>query len=273
MQFNIDTIVVNGESETIEFKSRFNDAAIETLVAFSNTKGGSVVIGIDDNKTLSGYAIGKETVQQILNEIKNKTNSSITPDIETIKYLGADLLIITAFEYPLKPVSFKGRYYKRIANSNHQLNLTEVVQLHNYTYNSSWDYALDSNHSLDDISLDKVNRFIRMANKIRLTPIDEKPENVLKKFELCRDNKISLACFLLFNGAGSILSTVELGRFANDITITDSITLRDDLFSQVDNIIAFLGKHLKKHTLSPGMHNGKKNSNILPKHFAKLCLT
>jgi ATP-dependent DNA helicase RecG len=32
------------ESETIEFKSSFNEATIETLVAFANTQGGTILL-------------------------------------------------------------------------------------------------------------------------------------------------------------------------------------------------------------------------------------
>lgn len=38
-----------GESQTLEFKASFDKAAIETLVAFANAQGGTVVIGIADN--------------------------------------------------------------------------------------------------------------------------------------------------------------------------------------------------------------------------------
>lgn len=36
-----------GESETIEFKTSFGRETIETLVAFANTAGGTVLVGIN----------------------------------------------------------------------------------------------------------------------------------------------------------------------------------------------------------------------------------
>ncbi|SMD00348.1 AlbA family DNA-binding domain-containing protein [Pedobacter nyackensis] len=64
-----------------EFKSTFNDAVIETLVAFANTKGGKVLIGIDNTGIpVNGFTIGSETLQKWINEIKNKTQPSIIPD-------------------------------------------------------------------------------------------------------------------------------------------------------------------------------------------------
>jgi predicted HTH transcriptional regulator len=37
------------ESQTVEFKKSFNEDVIETLVAFANTKGGRVLIGVADS--------------------------------------------------------------------------------------------------------------------------------------------------------------------------------------------------------------------------------
>lgn len=51
-------IILHGENETTEFKQSFSKSAIETLVAFSNHKGGSAIIGVDDNKKVKdGFAV------------------------------------------------------------------------------------------------------------------------------------------------------------------------------------------------------------------------
>ena len=41
-------IIKKGENEKIEFKSSFNKSIIETIVAFSNTEGGNILIGVND---------------------------------------------------------------------------------------------------------------------------------------------------------------------------------------------------------------------------------
>ena len=151
-----------------EFKSNFNDSVIETLIAFANTKGGTIWVGMDDNgKALKTFSIGEETLQQWLNEIKNKTKPSLFPDLETVEIDGQTVVKIFIAEFPIKPVSFKGRYYKRLKNSNHQLNLTEIANMHLQTFNSSWDSYTSSDHTLADISIDKVNAFIEKSNKLK----------------------------------------------------------------------------------------------------------
>lgn len=49
MSINIQHIVEKGENETIEFKTSFTDEVIVSLVAFANTQGGSVYVGIADS--------------------------------------------------------------------------------------------------------------------------------------------------------------------------------------------------------------------------------
>jgi ATP-dependent DNA helicase RecG len=147
----LHNILLKGESETVEFKSSFNAEVIETLVAFANTKGGSVCIGVSDNAEMLGVSVGKESVVQWMNEIKTKTSPLLIPDVEIIHEKNKEFVIFTITEYPIKPVSFRGKYYKRIVNANHLLSTSEVVNLHLQTFNTSWDYHVDNQHSIDDI--------------------------------------------------------------------------------------------------------------------------
>jgi ATP-dependent DNA helicase RecG len=66
-------ILPTSESEKIEFKTSFNEDVIETLVAFSNAKGGTVYVGVADSGEIKGVQLGKETIQNWINEVKNKS--------------------------------------------------------------------------------------------------------------------------------------------------------------------------------------------------------
>ena len=46
----IKNILLQGESQLVEFKTNFNKEVIESIVAFSNTNGGKIIIGIKDDK-------------------------------------------------------------------------------------------------------------------------------------------------------------------------------------------------------------------------------
>ncbi|MCS7029007.1 MAG: putative DNA binding domain-containing protein [Bacteroidia bacterium] len=54
--------ILEGESEVLDFKKTISSVhkIAKTIVAFANTKGGSILIGVNDNKTLSGIKSEEE---------------------------------------------------------------------------------------------------------------------------------------------------------------------------------------------------------------------
>ena len=61
---NLRRIIEEGESQQVEFKSTFNVEAMESIVAFANTEGGKVVIGVSNKRKIVGVDINEESLQQ-----------------------------------------------------------------------------------------------------------------------------------------------------------------------------------------------------------------
>ena len=78
---NVKKIIQSGESQTIEFKESFDRESLETVVAFANTKGGTILIGVANNKTIKGTSIGKETIADWSNQISQATEPTVIPDL------------------------------------------------------------------------------------------------------------------------------------------------------------------------------------------------
>ena len=243
MKQDIQYIIRQGETEAAEFKSSFSDDVIIALGAFANTKGGTVYIGISDSGKIIGLELGKETLAQWINEIKNKTAPMIIPDAEIIDEEGKTMVLLTVQEYPVKPVSVRGKYYKRIKNANHQLAVSEVVNMHLQSLNTSWDAYPDPVHHLDDISLGKVQHAIELM-KGRGVTISESPLSFLLKYDLIRDEKPVNAAYLMFKNRDSIATTIELGRFQDNITIKDTSRTQADIITQVEQVLDFVKKHI-----------------------------
>ncbi len=252
MNNNIKDIISKGENEHVEFKENFNNDSIVSLCAFANTKGGRVYVGISDNGKIKGVNIHQETLAVLINEVKNKTYPNIIPDADIIKVEDKTILVLSIKEFPIKPVAIKGKYYKRVKNSNHQLNLQEIADMHLKTFNTSWDCYSTNNYTLDDISLEKINTFIEKNNKFNDSKIEDAPFHVLKKYELIKNEQITNACYLLFAKNDIFSATIELGRFSDPISIKDGLTVRSDLFAQVDEVINFIKKHINKEYIITG---------------------
>ena len=66
-----------GESLTAEFKREYTEETKKTIVAFANTKGGILYIGINDNGTIAGVDNPDDTILQVSNAVR----SAIKPDL------------------------------------------------------------------------------------------------------------------------------------------------------------------------------------------------
>ena len=240
----LKNIISQGEGEKLEFKSNFNNELIETLVAFANKHGGKIIVGINQKVEISGVIITKETIQNWINEIKNKTSPSLMPDVEIVNYLDRTLVVFSVQEYPIKPIATRGKYFKRIANSNHLMSLEEIANEHLRTVNNSWDYYIDPGHGIESISVGKVQRFILSIEKQTQNKIEIDPLGFLTKLEIIRDNQLTFAGFLLFAQEYCLISDVQVGRLKGDTIIIDSLSLNTDLFTEIDEILNFIKKHL-----------------------------
>ena len=244
-------IIDKGEGLNSEFKSSFNIEVIETIVAFANTKGGYIVIGVNPKSKVVGVDVNSESVQEWANEVKQKTAPPIIPDVDLFELDDKTLVLFYVPEHPIKPISTKGKYYKRVSNSNHLMSTNEVVNLHLRSFNSSWDYHTSNHFDLSSISIDKVQASINLMNENEVKIFDD-PITFLMKHDLIRDNLLSNAAYLLFTNKDTVLTSIELGRFQSDIIIKDSLRIKSDLISQVELVIDFIKKHINKEIVFTG---------------------
>jgi ATP-dependent DNA helicase RecG len=233
------------ESQYIEFKSGFNDEVIETLTAFANTKGGRVLAGVNNTgNPVKGFTVGNESIQQWLNEIKNKTQPAIIPDAEVKDYKGHSIVEFFVPEFPVKPVACRGRYFKRVKNSNHQMTPIEISDMSMASLQVSWDAYPAHNISWNDLDIRKVEKFIDKVNAVGRFSLDGAPVECLEKLRLTNKGAVSNAAMLLFAKEGSTYN-IHLGRFKTPSMIIDDRMLRLALFDAVEETQKYLISQMK----------------------------
>lgn len=93
------------ESETIEFKEIYTSGIRKEIVAFANTKGGIIYIGVSD----SGEIVGINNADFVMQQLSNTLRDSIRPDIsmftniELLQEKDKTLLKITVNQGTRKP--------------------------------------------------------------------------------------------------------------------------------------------------------------------------
>ena len=239
----VSLLLSTGESQTVEFKSSFDRETIESLVAFANTQGGTVLIGVADNGTVRGITLGKETLNEWLGQVKSSTSPSIIPDIEAISISGKSVVVIHVGEYPVKPINTRGKYFKRVATSNHQLGLSEITDLYLQSLQVSWDAYEAPRETLDKLSPAKIERFIDEVNRCGRFSLDSSPILALEKLKLITNNHPTWAAMLLFV-VTPLRHHIHIGRFKTPSMIIDDRQITDTLFEAVEQAMKFILSHI-----------------------------
>jgi ATP-dependent DNA helicase RecG len=179
------------ESETIELKRELNKNIKKEIVAFANTKGGTIFIGVDDDGNIIGLNNASKDVEAISNIIHDGIINDLTPycNIEIQNIDGKEIIAIHITSAPNKPyyIAEKGLkpsgVYLRLGSSS--INATDeiirkMIVEHN-TNSFETDISVNQELTFDYTKaiLEKHN-FLFEANKYKTLKLitDEKFNNL-----------------------------------------------------------------------------------------------
>ena len=104
-------VAMTFETENVEFKLQFTDELYKEVIAFANTDGGVIYIGIDNN----GNAVGIDNVDENYTRITNGIRDAIMPDVTMfVKYTIQEnrVVRITVGEGSYKPYYLRSKGLK-----------------------------------------------------------------------------------------------------------------------------------------------------------------
>jgi ATP-dependent DNA helicase RecG len=93
---NIEELIERGESQSLEFKESLGlkDEIGETVSAFSNSDGGTVIIGVSNSGGVHGVDIGKNTLEELANYIKRNTDPQVFPSVKILERGGKNVVMV-----------------------------------------------------------------------------------------------------------------------------------------------------------------------------------
>jgi len=103
---DLEKLISQGESEIVEFKEslQLKDEIGETISAFSNSKGGTILIGVSDKKKIKGIQIGKKTTIDLAEYIKRNTDQAIFPSLKVEKIEKKEIVAVKVKENAEKSI-------------------------------------------------------------------------------------------------------------------------------------------------------------------------
>lgn len=102
---DIEVMLEEGEGFELEFKRKVSNPQkiAKAMVGFANTKGGTILFGIDDDKSVVGVESEKSEVELIREVADFHCEPPVEVEIEIVPYKGKDVIAVFVQESREKP--------------------------------------------------------------------------------------------------------------------------------------------------------------------------
>ncbi len=261
---------IDVEKSKIELKDLSSGSAWtslkETICAFLNTEGGIVFCGIRErNKQyyLTKFDRNRESNIVDLQTKIFKDDNQVFLDLSSnilfdyFEVNGVEIVAIAVYPLSddLKYVSYNGKYYERKLTQDHEIPATKLHRQKEYKL--ELEYARELTYvvgaQLNDLSLDKINRYIDLLNReIRnetLKPSLVKAKEFLAKQHFIKDsNTTTLGLLVCGNDPFHFLEErVEVDCYydtSSDIG-KDKKIFRNDIINLMEDTFRYIWGHIK----------------------------
>ncbi len=254
---NIKTIIAKGESEVLELKEtlQLKDEIGVSISAFSNLKGGIILVGVSDEAKPKGIQLGKKTLTKLAEYIKRNTDPFVYPQIKSHKIENKTIISIKVEESREKPVFFRGRVYKRVGDTSQRVTSAEIRKLAKGPGQKFlWDEQMCERAKLEDIDKNKVKRFlenVKFERRLGINP-NLSVEEALEKLNLITEGGITNAGVLLFGKNPQkffLQAEIKCARFkgTEPLEFIDMKVFSGNIIDQTEDALEFIKEHIKLH--------------------------
>ena len=257
---NLDTIkelIAGAESSRTEFKETTGqlERGMETLCAFLNGAGGTVLFGLNDKGKIIGQEVSDKTKRDIAEAI-NRLEPVAAVQISYIPLSGSEKKVI-AFHVEEsrldRPFCYKGRAYMRVESVTTTMPQTAynelLLQRDGDRYR--WECFGNEDLTLQDLDGKEVLKTVRLGIECGRLPEDTDNDIpvILEKFGLMKDGVLNHAAAVLFGKHEDMeypQCLLRLARFkGTDKTVfMDSQRIHGNFFQLLNAAMAFIFKHL-----------------------------
>jgi ATP-dependent DNA helicase RecG len=241
-QDELHTIIQSGEGYKIEFKRSVNSDLSKEMVAFANSSGGRILIGIDDNGSLPGVSVD--------NALKSKVEMmarDCDPSVVISTEVFNNIMVVHVPEGKAKPYRCTGGFYLRNGASSVKLSTEEIRAFFIAEGKVHFD-EMESRLRYADLNKNLVQRFIQLSGIDRTIDGEQLLLNmgVLDKRDATHVNNTGLLFFygqpVQYIPQSAVTCVVYKGTIKVDII--DKKTFELDLIGNIDEAMAFLKRHL-----------------------------
>lgn len=190
-------IIDNGENFYIEFKEeqiKPKDLG-EEIVAFANSEGGTILIGVSDDKKILGINDIK-IEEKIMNICRNNVIPNIIPNFEIVNINCKKVVVLTIPKGLSKPYyTVDNKYYIRVGTTKRIASREELLRLFEGNGSLHFDISPVPNTSIKNLNLDIIRDYFFKYNTFDLAEEDSKQiERILINADILKTLNNDIVC-------------------------------------------------------------------------------
>lgn len=198
-------VVEKGENSFTEFKEEkvHSDDLASEIVAFTNTEGGRILLGISDNKEIKGISEPDMEMQRVENISHNNCEPSLAVSIEKVKVNKKIILCIYIPKGPERPYrTNRGVYYIRTSSGKRHATREELLRLYQATRSIYYDELPVPSTSIDELDILYFRRFFENFYQTKIEDMNADLNKLLENMKVLTwmDKKLvfTVGGYLLF---------------------------------------------------------------------------
>lgn len=248
----LEELLTKEEGKILEFKENTKSLQkiIQTIVAFANTAGGTLVIGIKDKtKDVVGLANILEEEERLANAIADSVSPLLIPSLQLHTWRNRDLLLVSVPHgfgpYFIKSKGVEEGTYIRFGSTNRKADAVTILEIQRLKEHKYFDEQPNFDCKLNEINFDLAKELFAKISK-KMT------DRTAKSLGLIVQNH---AKELPSNGAVLLFADhykeffpdaiIRLGRFSgrDKSQIIDQQDLEMPISIALEPIITFIRRH------------------------------
>ncbi len=257
---NLDIVkhlIADTEGGQVEFKETTGqlERGMETLCAFLNGEGGTVLFGVTDKGKIIGQEVSDKTKRDIADAI-NRLEPVATVQISYVPLPDSKKKVIALHVEDARlnrPFCYKGRAYMRVESVTTTMPQPKyndfLLQRDGSKYR--WELFENGNLTLQDLDSNEVMKTVRLGIECGRLPEDTGNDIpvILEKFGLLKNGALNHAAAVLFGKHERMeypQCLLRLARFkgTDKMVFMDSQRIHGNIFQLLNAAMAFIFKHL-----------------------------
>ena len=237
-------LLKQGEGLKLEFKEDFDPKNLaKEFVAFANTEGGRVFIGVSDDGIIKGVQITNKLKAQI-EDTARKCDLPIYINFDSIN----NVLIVNVDEGLNKPYRCSQGFFIRQGSSSQKLSTDEIREFFNKEGKILFDEAINKDFSFKNgFDKSKFDAFLQKAKISRVIPDKDILRNlgVLTETGKFKNAGVLFFCDSVEKFFRQAIITCVLYKGTDKYKIIDRKDFTEDALSNYHNTMAFLFRNLR----------------------------